>query len=165
MDFTDARIYEPQYQYQCYRLWQCEQAAKRRSSHTQFNLYQCRSQERLAEHSHWKMEVVRGLDATKDMVERRLSQACGCENCHSGKGRSNSTDSSVGSLASEPVSPTDSFCSSRNQRNSISRRAAENMPGNTISSPTTSMSHSEAVVSSPPTTRHHERRKRSVPEL
>lgn len=158
MEFTDTKIYEPQYQHQCFRIWQNEQAAKRRSSHTQFNLYQCRSLERLAEHSQWKMDAVREADTARDIVERRLSQACDCENCHTTKSRSNSTDSSATSLTSEAASPTNSFDGCRDYKYSSRRRAGSRLPGSTPKSPTMGESQAGLVSSTPPTSRHHQRK-------
>lgn len=155
MDFTDNKIYQPQYQHQCYRIWQSEQAEKRRSSHTQFNLYQCRSLERLAEHNHWKHEADRSFEAAKDIVERRLSQACACESCHLSKGRNYS--------GSEPASPTNSFSSGHEHRRTRSETSATNIP-----SSTGSRSSQDSVSIGPlPSGRHHQRRKRSLqtPEL
>lgn len=150
--------------YQNYLAWQAQQAERRRTSHTQFNMYQCRHYDRMVEHSLYKEEAERDFEVAKDMVERRLSRACDCADCFT-RQRSNSDASNLTSPVSEPASPADSFRSDRNSRSPLTRRAAHSPPGTTIKDSTTPNSRNSLVVCSPPKSRHHQRRKQGVANI
>lgn len=139
--------------YQNYLAWQAHTAHRKRNSQTHFNQFQMRGFERMVNQATYKESAERHTEATKDIVERRLSQACDCESCHTGhKSRSNSA-SSMSSLISTS--------SSRNSCSSLSSLSSQAPPGTEVKGPTCANGRNSLVISPPPRSRHHKRRAQS----
>lgn len=140
--------------YQNYLAWQQQIARRRRESSTQFSVFQYKAQERLSSQVTYKEELQRESDHLKDIVERRLSQACDCGSCGSAcrNSRSNS-DSSIDTTNSQESSPRASLCS----------MTSTSPPGTTVRGPTSPSSKNSLIVSPPPRSRHHQRRRNSLP--
>jgi len=160
MEFPDTPIVKnaDKANYQNYLAWQAQTAARRRQSHTQFDIFQSKAVERMCSQQQFKEDIVREVESNKDAVERRLRTACQCDNCYYPKGRSNSDTST---FSSAPPSPT----SSRRSMDSLSTRSSRSPPGTTVRNSTSPSARNSLVASSPPRSRHHQRACQREPEL
>lgn len=163
MDFPDLKSCKDpdKANYQNYLAWQAQTAARRRESQTQFNLYQSRYYERMSHQAQFKDEIEREIERNKDIVERRLSLACDCDNCGETGSTRSSSFSSTGTTQS-PLSPRSS-----NGRDSIGSAMTQSSqgevpPGTTVRGPTSANSRNSLVVSHPPRSRHHQRQSHST---
>lgn len=139
--------------YQNYLAWQRQIAKRRRESFTHFNRFQYKAAERMCNQVQYKEELQRETEQLKDIVERRLSQACDCGNC----------DTDCRSTRSNSESSIDTRDSSRSPRTSLSSVSSASPPGTTVRGPTSQSSKNSLIVSPPPRSRHHQRRKSLPP--
>lgn len=149
MDFLDIKITkDPEAaNYQNYLIWQAQHEARRRESATQFNVFQSRARQRLFSQALYKQEAEQQSEALKNMIERRLSQACECSDCDRGsKERSNSMSSVT------PSSPTNSV---RSSSSSLGPSLTTTKSNGFYRGPS---SRNTLILNPPPRSRHHRRR-------
>lgn len=155
MDFPNLKVppTDPETaNYQNYLAWQAQHEARRRLSATHFSLFQSRTRERSWSQALYKEEAEQQAEALKDMIERRLSTACKCDDCsREKKERSNS----VSSMA--PSSPT---VSARSSLSSLSSPITKTACAGSRNDPS---GKNSLIISPPPRSRHHRRRCQSVP--
>lgn len=138
--------------YQNYLAWQAQHEARRRESATQFNVFQIRARQRLSSQAQYKEEAEQRANALRDMIERRLSQACLCDDC--GRKVRERSDSVSSLTPSAPSSPTASVRSSSSSFGPplIITKSAGSIPS----------SRNSLIMSPPPRSRHHKRRTNSA---
>ena len=131
--------------YANFLAWQAQSRHRRASSQTHFNRFQAQCHQRTYCQLRYKELSERGAEYTKNIVERRLSQACDCEACGRPMSRSGSDAStSVDSRRSDSSSEHDlrSVRSLEDHRTSASKASGRN----------------SLVIQPPPRSRHHRRR-------
>ncbi|KAJ9655223.1 hypothetical protein H2198_005839 [Neophaeococcomyces mojaviensis] len=139
-DFDEAN-------HQNYLAWKAHHAERRRQSTTLFNLFQCRSIERMSMHAQFKDESVRESEALKNIVERRISNACDCSVCEM-----NMAGLRESKTRTSSDSPTRSRISSIQSSDSVSSMNSEK----SAASPTDERSGRLSLITSPPPRhRHH----------
>lgn len=64
-----------------YIAWKNEHAQRKRELRTQFNIWRDHQNQRMCNHQLFKSESKEQSEQLKQMVERRLSNACSCNTC------------------------------------------------------------------------------------